>query len=252
MIGRNVQFGHADREAYERFGKRYFETLREGENLHVRFHARRRDGTMTWCRVSGKAIDSAVPSDLSQGVVWIVDDINDLVESQEHLEHLARYDSLTQLAKKHHFYERAEEEMARSRRYGRELSLLMIDIDHFKRVNDTYGHITGDETLARVCERIRAHIREADLAGRLGGEEFAILLPETGSEEAFALAERLRKIIGDAPIETERAELGLTVSIGVARLNPVVADVAAFIHNADQALYQAKDRGRNRVEMHEG
>lgn len=249
VLGKHVEMGHENRKACEEFGQRHFQTLREGKNLHIQFQARRKDGSLFWCRVSGCAIDTEYPRDLSKGVVWIEDDITDMVEIQQRLEYLARFDSLTGMAKRSYFYDRAGEEISRSKRYGNLLSLLMIDIDHFKSVNDTYGHIAGDAVLTKVCDRIRAHIRNSDIPARLGGEEFAVLLPETGLKQGTVLAERLRTAVEKEPIAVGTNSITLTISIGLAELTGSIDDVSGLIHCADQALYSAKDKGRNRVEI---
>lgn len=247
MIGWSADYGHASRKASEEFGRRYFDSLRETKNRHVRLRAKRKDGSFVWCRVSGTAIDRNNPKDLSLGVVWIVDDITDLVETQEHLEHLARYDSLTEMAQRSFFYEQSERMIDEACRYETPLSLLMIDLDHFKKVNDTYGHQVGDQVLSEFCRRIRDRIRGSDFAGRLGGEEFAVLLPDTGQKEASALAERLRLATEKNPVKTDKAVIPLTVSIGVGGLDQTIPDISTLISRADKALYRAKDAGRNCV-----
>jgi diguanylate cyclase (GGDEF)-like protein len=123
----------------------------------------------------------------------------------------------------------------------------MIDIDHFKRVNDVHGHHVGDQVITAVARRLAHTIRTADLLGRYGGEEFALILPDTRSDDAHTLAERLRVAIADRPIDTDAGPLTVTISIGVAYLTAEQTDVETLLANADAALYQAKRAGRNRV-----
>jgi diguanylate cyclase (GGDEF)-like protein len=152
------------------------------------------------------------------------------------------------LANRGHFYDLAETHLARARRYGEELSLLILDIDHFKRVNDTYGHLAGDAVLRGVGEQCRQVIRASDLIGRMGGEEFAILLPSTRLASAIQLAERLRLRLRAQRWTTPQAkDLAITVSIGAASLTPVIATLDDLYARADQALYAAKTGGRDRV-----
>ena len=123
----------------------------------------------------------------------------------------------------------------------------MLDIDHFKLINDIYGHAAGDQAIAEVANRLRASIRNIDILGRYGGEEFVLLLPETELPGAVLLAERLRQVIGASPIATVSGLVRLTVSVGVATSNAEVADVNNLINQADAQLYSAKKAGRNRV-----
>jgi len=161
------------------------------------------------------------------------------------LEKQAHTDPLTGLANRRHFMEVAEAELARSRRYDTPLSMLMIDIDHFKEVNDAYGHRAGDrvlQQLARTCQEI---LREVDVAGRVGGEEFAILLPETEVEGAFEVAERLRTAVAAAEVPREEGlPIRITVSVGVAAIDGST-NLDTLMSQADDALYDAKHCGRN-------
>jgi len=160
----------------------------------------------------------------------------------------AETDPLTGIANRRRILERGAAEILRARRYGRRLSTLMIDIDHFKAINDTYGHAAGDVAILSVAELCRSTVRDgADLVGRLGGEEFALLLPETDRKQALALAERLRAKCEELTIEHEGRRFSLTVSIGVATIGDPDTDIMALIDRADKALYRAKHEGRNRV-----
>ncbi|MFQ5407828.1 MAG: diguanylate cyclase [Anaerolineales bacterium] len=165
----------------------------------------------------------------------------------DQVQHLARTDSLTGINNRRHFFELAEREFERARRYHRPLSVLMLDLDHFKEINDLHGHLVGDEILREVAALCLQNLRDADILGRYGGEEFAMLLPEAELDEARNAAERIRRRIGGAPILTRGVSVTVTVSIGVVVLQEGVADVLALIEAADAALYAAKDTGRDRV-----
>jgi diguanylate cyclase (GGDEF)-like protein len=164
------------------------------------------------------------------------------------LERQARTDALTNLINRRYFLELAESELARSQRYGNPLSMLMLDIDFFKQVNDTYGHKTGDMVLQNLAEICRNSMREVDIIGRLGGEEFAVLLPQTDRNRALEAADRLRLSIADAVLTSASGSpLKLTVSIGVTTLTGENSSVDLLLSQADQALYRAKEAGRNSV-----
>jgi diguanylate cyclase (GGDEF)-like protein len=161
---------------------------------------------------------------------------------------MATIDWLTGLYNRRHFFRLGEEEIARARRYRHDISVLMIDIDHFKHVNDNHGHSVGDEVLSTVAKRILAGLRGSDIAGRYGGEEFALVLPETDLESAAAIvAERLRETISSRPIDTAEGPLHVSISIGVAGVNLEHENLLDALSRADAGLYAAKHAGRNRV-----
>ena len=172
-----------------------------------------------------------------------------------HLENLAATDHLTGLHNRRRLFERAEEEIQRSQRSGEPLAVFMLDLDRFKAVNDQYGHAIGDAMLVAVAEALRATLRRVDIAGRLGGEEFAVLLPNTDPDAAAVAAERLRAAIAEAHPDRHCSDISVTTSIGVAVAEriPVTAEAPDYLRHllqeADTALYIAKERGRNRVEF---
>jgi diguanylate cyclase (GGDEF)-like protein/PAS domain S-box-containing protein len=164
-------------------------------------------------------------------------------------ERMALTDALTGLASRRHFLAEAERELSRARR-GHALSLLMIDVDHFKSINDTHGHAAGDRVLVELGRTLHAVLREADLAGRLGGEEFGVLLPDADATLALAVAERARSALAAAKVPLDPGgTLGFTSSVGVATLEPGDGDAATLIARADAALYAAKRAGRNCVQV---
>ena len=161
---------------------------------------------------------------------------------------MATIDWLTNLYNRRHFFRLGEEEIARARRYRHEISVIMIDIDHFKLVNDTHGHSVGDEVLCAIAKRILAGLRQSDIAGRYGGEEFALVLPETDPASAAEIvAERLRDTIASKPIDTAEGPLHVTISVGVAGVDVAHENLLDALTRADSGLYAAKHAGRNRV-----
>lgn len=176
-------------------------------------------------------------------------DITEWQEKMATLEHEAWTDPLTQIANRGHFLKIAEKEFARCRRYGHPVSVWMLDIDHFKVVNDTYGHPAGDVTLQSMVNISQHTLRGWDLLGRMGGEEFAVLLPETETEQSLQVAERLRHAVATATVSPESGKQArITVSIGIATAHEEDdTDLDALLKRADQALYQAKNTGRDKV-----
>ena len=159
-----------------------------------------------------------------------------------------REDALTGIANRRYFFEQANTEMQRAFRSG-SLSLLMIDLDHFKLVNDTWGHAVGDAVLKNFSVVARGPLRVADLLARIGGEEFAVLLPATSADGARVVAERIREVVISQFIEIPEGQITYTVSIGVTELNAVADSLSSFMKRADTALYRAKELGRNRIEV---
>ncbi len=170
-----------------------------------------------------------------------------LQEANRQLNQLATLDHLTGCANRRHFYAQAEAELSRSRRYSRDMGLVIMDVDHFKPINDRFGHAAGDAVLQTLADTIVEELRELDVLGRVGGEEFALLLPETPRREAVAIAERLRRRLAGLVIEHEGEQLSLTASFGVTAREPGDSSVDALMRRADRALYEAKAGGRNRT-----
>ncbi len=165
------------------------------------------------------------------------------------LEYLARTDELTQAFNRRYFLLELEKEVDRSRRYKSPLSVLILDLDYFKDVNDTYGHASGDAVLQALSAACSSILRTADVFARLGGEEFGILLPETGPEEAVQTAERVRKLVQQLKVTADNGDsIRFTASLGVAFLREDDQGLESLLQRADRALYAAKDAGRNRVE----
>jgi diguanylate cyclase (GGDEF)-like protein len=173
--------------------------------------------------------------------------VSELAKEAAALERLASLDSLTGLNNRRHFMVLAEMEWSRFKRYGRPLAMLMLDIDFFKSVNDCYGHDAGDEVIKAVANILQKHKRTSDIVGRLGGEEFALLLPEASSESAAAAGERLRRVVAESEILTGDERIPATISVGVAASYDQTNGIGQMLKEADIALYEAKRTGRNRV-----
>ncbi len=170
------------------------------------------------------------------------------IEAQfyEEIYRLTILDGLTGVHNKRYLLDFLDREIARADRHGRPLSLAILDIDHFKKLNDTYGHVAGDYVLERMSRLIKRHVRREQLFARFGGEEFVLVLPETDLEQARSFCEKIRQQVAESVFEFDSQELKTTVSIGVAIL-PGPVDVDRFLHLADDELLRAKRSGRNRV-----
>ncbi|MGI0484532.1 GGDEF domain-containing protein [Pantanalinema rosaneae CENA516] len=176
-------------------------------------------------------------------------------QREEQYRHQAITDPLTGISNRRHMLEAGRKAFSRAHHYDRPLSVLIFDIDHFKRINDTYGHSMGDVTLCLLAGLCQQLVRSIDLLGRIGGEEFLIILPDTPLEGAIALAERLRQAVESTVISTDdsspsQSSFSITISIGISAYDHEVPSLEVLLDQADSALYQAKASGRNRVVVH--
>jgi diguanylate cyclase (GGDEF)-like protein len=168
-------------------------------------------------------------------------------EAHEELEQQAYSDYLTGLTNRRAFIDKAQETLIRRNRYNEKLSLMMFDIDYFKHINDTYGHAIGDLVLQKIADVSRKTLRDVDIIGRIGGEEFAVLMPQTDMNEALNAAERLRMAFINSPVLlSENENIHYTASFGVVKVNDGTS-IDTLLNQADNALYDAKKSGRNRV-----
>ncbi|MFN3611270.1 MAG: GGDEF domain-containing protein [Tepidimonas sp.] len=166
---------------------------------------------------------------------------------QQRIRDLAMHDSLTEALTRAAFWDAATHELRRQQRSERPAGLLMLDLDHFKRINDTHGHQAGDRVLRDFAQRVRRALRATDRFGRYGGEEFVVLLPDTDAVATLAIAERIRTQAGDSGLPAYTVSIGLTAVAPAAADTPPDATLEAAIARADGALYQAKAQGRDRV-----
>lgn len=204
---------------------------------------RRKDGTTGEVNVTACTVTvNGKPCLISMMV-----DVTEARRDQAELNRLATTDTLTGLANRTNFFTLAGQELARARRYELPLSCLMLDLDYFKQVNDGHGHAAGDAVLVQLGARLRGLLRDIDIAGRVGGEEFAILLPQTEEAQALLVAERIRHAVAAEPFRHGALALPVTISIGVASFGAEPMDIDALLARADAGLYEAKRGGRDRV-----
>ena len=169
------------------------------------------------------------------------------VHYHEEIYRLMTVDGLTQIYNRRYFNEALEREFNRSKRYDRCLTLVVFDIDHFKRVNDTHGHLAGDNLLRQISMAVKPRLRREDIFARIGGEEFAILLPEIALDNARVTAEKVRKIVEQTPLKVDQQLVPVTVSLGCAQIGAADTTPDELYKRADERLYEAKQGGRNRV-----
>jgi diguanylate cyclase (GGDEF)-like protein len=211
----------------------------------VQDYVRQRKGRLRL--TDGRILKFACKALPDGGRLMSFDDISAFVRAAEQLRELAGVDELTKLPNRRQFLKSLETEFARVQRYDRPLSVLMIDADDFKLINDRHGHFAGDEVLQALAVRLRVIVRQIDLLGRLGGEEFAVALMETDMPAALETAERLRREIAAEPFQVAAGEIEVTVSVGVATRRGKDDNAAQLLSLADKAMYLAKTGGRNRV-----
>ncbi|MGR4069552.1 GGDEF domain-containing protein [Billgrantia sp. C5P2] len=204
----------------------------------------RPDGEIRWVH----ELADYMPEGDEQILIGTVRDITEQKRLELRLRQLSRTDELTALFNRRYFMQRLVQELARYRRYGRSTSVVLFDFDHFKRINDTHGHPAGDQALVSVGKLLRSNLRTNDIPARLGGEEFALLLPETSLEEAVGVAEKVRQLVEKQEFESEQGHrFGASITCGVSAFQGTEETVEAILHRADQNLYEGKRAGRNRV-----
>lgn len=199
--------------------------------------------------VALKEEKSTLAASMQETVSELTESQTKLEESAEELHRLATTDSLTGAMNRRHFFEQIKKEVYRAERYDRAVALAAFDIDHFKRINDSYGHAAGDECLVKFVDLINDNIRESDIFARFGGEEFVLVLPETEISDALQLCERLRVSVADLVVRHGDTEISFTVSVGVTGIEPGELDFDRPLARADAALYAAKRDGRNAVQF---
>jgi diguanylate cyclase (GGDEF)-like protein/PAS domain S-box-containing protein len=240
----------------------------EGQHTKDRVSRLMEQGHLSFETVHQRKDGTFVPTEVkSQRITWdgqpaimsICRDITTRKEAEEktqalnvELERLAMTDFLTNLFNRRYFMQRSVDEFKRAHRNGQPLAMLMLDIDHFKKVNDAFGHEAGDLALQQVAAALKSSVREIDMLGRMGGEEFAVLLPNTLLPDAALLGERIRLSITNLSLQTAGGALigTITISVGAAAFSAEMASIDDLLRNADTAMYHAKNSGRNRVEMY--
>lgn len=246
IMGKNPKILKSGQTPVEIY-RELWSTIKSGKTWTGEILNRKKNGELYWQRgIIAPVLDH---DGRILNFIAVKEDVTERKHAQDELQRLARTDPLTGLFNRRHFFEVAEKEFNKSVRYNRPLSVILFDIDLFKEINDTHGHIIGDQVLMQIGNVLRNKERETDLAARYGGEEFVVLLPETDCEGAKSTAERLRKLVEDSLIYNDKFTIHFTASFGVAGKD-MIKSTDTFDHlisQADQAMYTAKRMGRNRV-----
>jgi diguanylate cyclase (GGDEF)-like protein len=233
--------------AHKSVSREHCQLWREGDQYRIRDL-----GATNATRVNDAPVDEATLCDgdhvtVGESILKFISHTSVEANYHEEIYQLATRDALTNLCNRRHFMEQMDREVARALRHRRPLSTCIIDVDLFKPVNDRYGHISGDEVLRQIADLVHHHVRNDDIAARIGGEEFAVLLPECDADAAYGFAERLRAAVAAAVFTPGGEPQRITVSIGIADLSPLRNSRIRLMTAADAALYRAKKEGRNRV-----
>jgi diguanylate cyclase (GGDEF)-like protein len=233
--------------AHKSVSREHCRIWRDGDDYRIRDL-----GATNATRVNDEAVDEGTLDDgdhitIGESILKFISHTSVEANYHEEIYQLATQDALTELYNRRHFIELMEKEIARAMRHHRPLAMCIVDVDLFKPVNDRYGHISGDEVLRQIASIMHRHVRNDDIAARIGGEEFAVLLPECDADAAYGFAERLRIAIAAAAFSPGGEPQQITVSIGIATLSPDRDTRNRLMAAADSALYRAKKEGRNRV-----
>ncbi|QQE10865.1 sensor domain-containing diguanylate cyclase [Planctomycetota bacterium] len=243
----STQILHFDTPEEMKFVQSYRDQLKQGEHVHTDLKLKRKDGSAVWCTLTANPLDTNVPPNLDKGILWVVDDISQRKAIEGMLQKIASKDGLTGIYNRTFFLETTKKTIHNATSQNQHCSMIMLDVDHFKKVNDNYGHPAGDLVLKTITQRINKMLRKNDDFGRMGGEEFGILLPNSSIKNTFNIAERIRQSIESEPICIGCKKLDITISLGIASINDSIRDMKQLSSAADKALYEAKNAGRNQV-----
>lgn len=242
LLGRSTRLIHTSDEVYVEFGARVSVAFKTQGHFDGEQILQRKDGSEFWAHMLARGV---IAGDPAGGTIWILEDISEVKAARDKLSWTATHDSLTQLANRREFESRLTQAMAQFN--GLNLSVMFIDLDRFKEINDSAGHAAGDEVLLQISRLLEAQVRQSDTVARLGGDEFAVLLPGCSLARAQQLAEQIRVAVDSWRLLHEERSLSVGASIGVAAVTRELADTTSVLKAVDSACYEAKNAGRNRV-----
>lgn len=242
MLGQPTRLIFASDEAYADFGMRVRQAFGVADHFDGDQILRRKDGSEFWAHMLARGVIAGNPGG---GTIWVLEDISEVKAAHEKLSWTATHDSLTQLVNRREFETRLTQAMTQFK--DGNLSVMFIDLDRFKAINDTAGHAAGDEALRQISRLLETQIRQSDTAARLGGDEFAVLLPGCPLPRAQQMAEQIRSAVEGWRLLQEGQEFSVGASIGVVAVTPELGEMTLVLKAVDSACYEAKNGGRNRV-----
>jgi len=245
--GKRIESLYPSEDDYQALNDAAYKLMADGDTYHGEWQMKQRDGNLFWCDVSAKAISENIDED---GTIWLFEDVTQRKRSEEELRRLANYDTLTDLPNRSLFQDRLLQAMGRARRLNKSIALIYIDLDRFKKINDSFGHSAGDDLLKIVSKRLCECVRGSDTVSRLGGDEFTIILPEIQSmTDAGKVSEKIIFTL-DEPFKLNDQEVTISPSIGISLFPDDASDMDSLLRNADAAMYHAKSSGRNNYQYY--
>lgn len=242
LMGQPVRLIYPSDEAYAELGARVRAAFARDGYFDGELQFKRQDGSLFWAHMLGRGV---IPNDPSGGTIWIINDITESRAAREELSWSATHDSLTELVNRREFEKRLAETLNHSG--GTNVCVMYLDLDRFKPINDGAGHAAGDEALRQIARLLAHEVRLSDTVARMGGDEFAVLLPGCQEHRAIQLAEKMRAAVEAWRLEVAGRTFTLGASIGIAQATPQLCSLEGLLNAADTACYQAKHGGRNQV-----
>ena len=247
LTGMHIKTLYPSDEDYQSINSTTGELLANGETYHGEWQLKNNKGNLFWCDVSAKSISEEKPE---EGTIWLFEDITKRKNSEDELRRLANYDTLTNLPNRALFQDRLAQAMERASRKQQSMALIYIDLDRFKKINDSFGHSQGDELLKTVAERLCQCVRGSDTVCRLGGDEFTIILPELQNiSDAGKVSEKIVTTLNE-PFSLESQQVTISPSIGISIFPDDAKNFETILKNADAAMYHAKNKGRNNYQYY--
>ncbi len=241
LIGHSSAIWFPSVENWQKVGTEAYGFVERGEPYEFEQEFVRKNGERLWCQVTGRILD---PQDWARGSIWVYSDITERKRREEEVRELAHHDALTGLPNRRLLDDRIAQAFASARRSGEHVAFMLLDLDRFKPINDTYGHEAGDGVLKAVATRLKTCVRGSDTVARVGGDEFVVMLPMRGGQDAVRVAETILATLGE-PIAFGGNQFQVGVSIGISVFPEDATDKDELLKFADRAMYHVKAAGRN-------
>jgi diguanylate cyclase (GGDEF)-like protein/PAS domain S-box-containing protein len=241
LIGHSSAIWFPSMQAWQEIGEEAYATVNRGERYDYELEFVKKNGERLWCLVTGRMLDVTNPA---RGSIWVYSDVTERKRREEEVRDLAHHDALTGLPNRRLLGDRIAQAFAAARRSGERVALMLLDLDRFKPINDTYGHEAGDAVLKVVAARLKGCVRESDTVARIGGDEFVVMLPMRAAQDAVRVADKILAALAE-PIRVAGNEVQIGVSIGISVFPEDAADKEELLKYADRAMYHVKAAGRN-------